>query len=250
MRNCAFLTMDDTADWSIDADLAFAPLQDLDWRCSWVPWRQPPADWDSWDAVYLAATWDYPDDPRAFGDMLAAIDHSRALLINDIDVVRWNMSKTYLRDLDASGAAIVPTLWFARFDSADLPGAYDHFDAETLVFKPVIGANAKHAFLVERSHLAQQSSELRLAFANQPFMAQPFIQSVQTEGEYSLMYLDGDFSHAIRKLPKRGDFRVQEEHGASILAVSPDAEMLDAGKTALSLVSPAPFHALRSGSRR
>jgi len=242
-RRCAFLTMDNTADWSIDADLAFAPLETLGWRCSWVPWRQSPTDWDDFDAVYLAATWDYPDHPRAFVDTLAAIERSRALLVNDLDVVRWNMQKTYLRDLQAGGASIVPTLWFSRFDEADLRGVFDRFDAETVVFKPVVGANAKHAFLVELSALAGHLHELQQAFADQAFMAQPFVQSVQTDGEYSLMYLDGEFSHAVRKLPKRGDFRVQEEHGASIAACDPAAGMREACRVALELVVSAPLYA-------
>ena len=105
---CAFLTMDSTEGWSIDADLGIAPLEALGWRVAQVPWRSGDARWDDFDAVYIGTPWDYPEDVGRFLQVLERIDDSGALLVNPLALVRWNLPKTYLRDLEGRGAAIVP----------------------------------------------------------------------------------------------------------------------------------------------
>jgi hypothetical protein len=74
-------------------------------------------------------------------------------------------------------------------------------------------------------------------------MVQPFIESIRTEGEFSLFYFGGALSHAIRKVPKAQDFRVQEEHGASIEAILPDPSLVACADGILALVAPAPVYA-------
>ncbi len=110
-KRCAFLTMDDTAGWSIDAGLGIPPLNALGWTVETLPWRSNGVDWNRQDAVYIGTPWDYPDDPDAFLAALATIDRSSAVLVNPLSLVRWNLSKTYLRDLEEMGAAIVPSIW-------------------------------------------------------------------------------------------------------------------------------------------
>ena len=234
MPRCAFLKMDSTANWSIDADLAFEPLAELGWHAEWLPWKTPDVDWDSWDVVYLAATWDYPDEPDRFIEVLEAVDRSRAVLVNPLDVVRWSVQKTYLGDLTERGVAVVPTEFFERFDECPAESLYRRFDTDTLVFKPVIGANAQHAFLVPRPDLERTRPGMASAFASRPFMVQPCMQAIYDDGEYSLMYVGGEFSHAIRKVPKPGDFRVQEEHGSTIIAATPTAAMRAVSEQAIS----------------
>ena len=235
MNRCAFLNMDSTEDWSIDADLAFAPLADLGWHAEWLPWKSEGVDWDSWDVVYLAATWDYPDEPERFIQVLESIDRSRALLVNPLEPVRWSVRKTYLEDLAAQDVAVVPTQFFARFDECPADDLYRTFDAHTIVFKPVIGANAQHAFLVPRAELDHTRPEMAAVFAERSFMAQPCMDAIYDDGEYSLMYIGGEFSHAIRKVPKPGDFRVQEEHGSTVTPFVPTQDMLAVSEHALSV---------------
>lgn len=109
VRRCAFLTMADTSGWSIDAHLAIAPLEDLGWSVDSVPWRERAADWHRYDAVYLGTPWDYPEDVTRFLELLADIERAGPVVANPLELVRWNVEKTYLRDLEERGAAIVPT---------------------------------------------------------------------------------------------------------------------------------------------
>lgn len=99
MRLCAFLTLEDPADYVIDDELAHAPLAALGWRVDTIPWPRTKVDWQTYDAVVIRSTWDYIDHPDAFLDVLAEVEHSGTPLFNGLDLVRWNVRKTYLRDL-------------------------------------------------------------------------------------------------------------------------------------------------------
>ena len=85
---CAYLTMEDTTGWAIDSDLSFAPMRAFGWSIDMVPWKSAGIDWDEYDAVYICTPWDYPDDPDLFLAQLETIDKSKAVLVNDISLVR------------------------------------------------------------------------------------------------------------------------------------------------------------------
>ncbi len=239
---CAFLTMDDTSGWCIDADLGVAPLERLGWSVEWVPWRRASVDWDRYRAVYVGVPWDYPEDPARFLDVLSAIDRSAATLVNDLSLVRWNLSKSYLRDLQTGGAPIVPSRWFESFDPAGVEGSFEWAGGGPIIVKPVVSTSAADTFLVAREEYSDLRPRLAKTFDDRPFVVQPFIRSIRDEGECSLFHLAGEFSHAIVKTPKAGDFRVQEEYGATIATLEPSAELIAAADRVLRLVAPAPVY--------
>jgi hypothetical protein len=242
-RRCAFLTMDSTAGWSIDAELGIAPLEALGWRVEQVPWRSAGTDWERFDAVYIGTPWDYPEEVTRFLDVLERID-ARTVLVNPLALVRWNVSKTYLRDLEGRGAAIVPSRWGEHLERGSLAACFDELQAERLILKPVISTNARDTFLLSREQARDAEPQLLRTFDRRAFVVQPFIEQVQAEGEYSLFYFGREFSHAIVKKPGAGDFRVQEEHGASIAPVTAtEGALLAAGDTILQLVRPQPAYA-------
>jgi glutathione synthase/RimK-type ligase-like ATP-grasp enzyme len=82
-------------------------------------------------------------------------------------------------------------------------------------------------------NLAQQADELKAIFANREFMLQPFLTGIVEEGEYSLFYFYGHYSHSILKQPGSGDFRVQEEHGGQLKSIQPCEEMLTTARHCL-----------------
>lgn len=240
---CAFLTMDNTDGWAIDSDLCFEPMHALGWSIDMIPWRSTGVDWQHYDAVYICTPWDYPDDPAAFLTLLEFIDASNAVLVNDIELVRWTMPKTYLRDLESRGAAIVPSLWHETFEPVALPGFFEAHHCDRIIIKPVVSTNAHNTFLLDRAVPAKVVEELESVFAARPFVVQPFIESVQAEGEFSLFYFSNEFSHAILKTPRREDFRVQEEHGARIVPAEPEMALLESASDVLRLVKPIPVYA-------
>lgn len=242
-RRCAFLTMEDTSGWSIDADLAIPSLNALGWDIDTVPWRATGIDWSQYDAVYIGTPWDYPEDPDGFLDLLARIEAAGTLVANPLSLVRWNLYKTYLRDLEERGADIVPTAWHDGIGAAQIPGLFDETGSDRIIIKPVVSTNATDTFLLTRGVDAATCEDVAGRFTNRAAMVQPFIPAIQDEGEFSLFYIGGVLSHAIRKVPKSRDFRVQEEHGARIDAVRADANLERTGNAVMALVEPQPLYA-------
>ncbi|HEY2712791.1 MAG TPA: hypothetical protein VGI60_09780 [Chthoniobacterales bacterium] len=243
MLRCDFLTLDNASGFVIDDELAYAPLAALGWRVETISWRTPSCDWRAYDAVVIRSTWDYNDDPDAFLAVLAKIERSGTRLFNPLDLVRWNIRKTYLRDLAARGVSVVPTIWRDRLIPQELAVLIEEVATDEVVIKPVVGLNARGVFRVDAGSARQPSAELSAYYARRELMVQPFLSHVVTEGEFSLSYFKGELSHAILKTPRSSDFRVQEEHGGFIRRVQPEAELVRAGEMALRALDSVPLYA-------
>lgn len=218
MTPIAFLTMDSLEGFVTYDSLTYAPLAARGWQVEAVSWRREDVDWSRFAAVVIRTPWDYQRAPAQFMAVLETISRATRLA-NPLPLVRWNLDKAYLRDLAARGVATVPTRWGYGLTPEALRHAYDAFATDTLVVKPTVGANADDTF---RLHAGADVSEVVRTFAARPFMAQPFVPAVAAEGEFSLFYFGGAYSHAILKTPRAGDFRVQEEHGGHIRACRPE----------------------------
>lgn len=238
---CAYLTMQDPGDFVTDHELAIGPMEKLGWTVERVPWRDPDTDWDSYDAVYICTPWDYPENAEQFLQVLERIEASRALLVNPLEVVRWNLKKTYMRDLEERGADIVPSTWFEDFP--DDVSAFFDAQGDKVVIKPLVGGSSTDIYVLSNPLADKYVGKLRETFDGRPFFIQPFIQNIQSEGEYSLFYFNAGYSHAILKSPAADDFRVQEEYGADILSVEPPAKLIEAASKVLGLVTPPPAYA-------
>lgn len=232
MRRVAFLTLHDPTGFVIDDDLAHAPLAKRGVTVENIPWDRPGMNWKDYNLVVLRSTWDYQHAAEQFLATLAAIE-GVTRLENTIDIVRWNMPKTYLRDLDAKGVPVVPTLWRMGLDAGELLSLFDAAGSNEVVIKPVVSANSQGAYRLDRATAAARAGEIEAYFANRPLMMQPFERGIVEEGEFSLIYFNGEHSHSILKVPKGGDFRVQEEHGGDIQAIVPDTALLAAGDAAM-----------------
>jgi glutathione synthase/RimK-type ligase-like ATP-grasp enzyme len=233
VRPCAFLTTDDLAGFVTDDELAWEPLRELGWAVTAVPWRSRSVEWSRFDAVVIRTAWDYHLDPDAFLRALERIDGSGTRLANPLPLVRWNARKTYLRDLSSRGLPVVPTVWGKDLEIGDFQRLFAELGADEIVIKPVIGATAYDTFRVGRHQGTDMAAEVAAVFAGREYMAQPFIASIVGEGEISLFYFGGKYSHAVRKTPKPEDFRVQEEHGGLIVPADPPAVLIALGHRCL-----------------
>ena len=233
MKKCAFLSMDSLENFYAYDDMAFEPLKKQGWLAEHVSWRKPDVDWSHYDVVVIRSTWDYQSDAPAFLACLDKIEASSAKLENSLALVKWNISKDYLRDMQRQGINIVPTLWFESFDLHQVQQGFKQFSTQQLVIKPLISANADHTYRLTAQSLVTLQDQLASEFAHRPFMLQPFLPAIVEEGEYSLFYFAGHYSHSILKKPKSGDFRVQEEHGGQLQSIEPDEEMLTCARHAL-----------------
>ncbi|MCW8925075.1 MAG: hypothetical protein OQJ84_02375, partial [Xanthomonadales bacterium] len=115
--------------------------------------------------------------------------------------------------------------------------------ADEIVLKPVVGANGDDAFRVSKSDPVPRLEGIAARFQDRDYMIQPFMPNIISEGEYSLFFFSGQFSHAILKTPAESEFRSQEEHGGEIRSVVPQDLLLERARQAMDTLSPAPLYA-------
>ncbi|MBT3205705.1 MAG: hypothetical protein HOM14_20225 [Gammaproteobacteria bacterium] len=241
-KQCAILSMDKLDDFESYDVLLDEPLANLGWKTHTVSWRDNSIDWNQFDVVVIRSTWDYQDDPELFIQQLKCIDQSSARLENPLELVLWNINKTYLKDLEQKGSYIVPTLWGKSLQQTELLAYFKQLQVDEIVIKPVISANADNTFRLTMNQAESLSDKLLSIFSTKEFMVQPFMQSIITEGEFSLFFFGGKYSHAILKKPKQHDFRVQEEHGGTLLKIEPEKALLQQAKKLNQLLSPDPLY--------
>jgi len=182
-------------------------------------------DLTGFDLVMPLLVWGYHRD----GDWQAQVsawERAGVRLQNSAAVLRWNADKSYLSRLADRGARVVPTRFVASLDETALEQAAQGFGAEVLVAKPRVSAGA---FQTIRWSPGQPLSDGPDGEA----MIQPYLPAIETEGEVSLIYLGGSFSHAIRKRPQPGDFRVQPEYDGIITPHAPSPDELEAAAAVL-----------------
>lgn len=242
MRRCAFLTLEEVGGFVIDDEHALAPLARLGWSVETVPWTQSTQPWAHFDAVVIRSTWDYWHDVPGFLATLEDIDR-QTRLANPLGLVRWNLEKTYLRDLDARGVAIVPTLWPREVTPGGVDDWCERLGSDRLVIKPVIGANGEDAWRIAADDPPERLRRVAARFHGRRALVQPFMPRVLDEGEYSLFYFGGRYSHAILKTPAPGEFRSQEEHGAEVRPVQPPARLRRRADAALQALAERPLYA-------
>jgi hypothetical protein len=155
---------------------------------------------------------------------------------NPLSIVRWNMQKTYLRDLAAKDVPVVPTIWRDGLRPGELGALFEATQSAEAVIKPVMSGNAQGAWRLDRASVKAHTTEIEAYYSGRALKMQPFEPAIDGEGELSLLYFIGEFSHGILKVPKPGDFRVLEEHGCEIRSISPEPALLAAGKAAIDAI--------------
>lgn len=182
-------------------------------------WDDASVDWAAFDAVVLRSCWDYHLRPAEFLRWIDRLEAAGARLWNPAPVVRWNAHKGYLLDLADAGWPIVPTALLRRGDRTDLADLLRERRWHDAVLKPAIGASAWGARRISAD--ATDAQDLEPWRAGHDLLVQPFMTEIAASGEWSLMFIGGAFSHAVRKRPGGGDFRVQYELGGSLEPLAP-----------------------------
>jgi len=242
MPKCAFLTIANTKGWFIDDDLVHPPLKQLGWEVENIPWDKP-TDWNMFDLVIIRSTWDYQDHLEHFFEVLNNIENSKATLLNKLEIVKWNLDKNYLFELERKGVELIPTVKTLGLEKSDFEKAFANFETNELIIKPSIGANADFTYRIKKNETIDYK-KLSVEFENRECFIQPFMQSIINEGEFSLFYFNDALCHTILKTVSKGDFRVQQEHGGVIFPVKkPESDLVKAADKAMDALPQKPFYA-------
>jgi len=202
-----------------------------------VDWTAKHWNWSGFDAACAVLTWGYPQNRAGFLACLASLESANIPLVNGLDTIRRNLDKGYLAELHKRGAPVPQTIFVDRIEEPVLTAAFSSLNCDEIVVKPRIGGGAWRQARVKRSEPYPPLDQLPPDAA----LIQPFIPSVVSEGELSLLYFDGVFSHALIKRPKAGDYRTQGHHGAQESGIVPEATALKAAEKVLQAEPGGPF---------
>ena len=175
-----------------------------------LPWTRAD-DLSQFDLVLPLVAWGYHVEYERWLGLLDRIEASSVPMINPPALLRWNSDKAYLAELAESGVPAVPTIAVEACCDADLEEARRRFASDWLVIKPPVSASAMGA------HRLGPTDDPPPESRGRPMIIQPLIEEISRTGEFSLMLFDGEYSHAVVKRPRSGDFRVQEYHGGTTL---------------------------------
>ncbi|MFK8053887.1 MAG: RimK family alpha-L-glutamate ligase [Woeseiaceae bacterium] len=239
-RRIVFLSQNNMDGYVCDDDEAFGAFAAKGLDVSVISWCADE-DWSAFDGVIVRSTWDYQRHADAFFSVLGDIE-SHTRLANDLSLMQWNMDKVYLQSMQAAGIPIVPTVFGNGMDASKLAALLAEADSECVI-KPTISAGAERTFRVPVAADDAVKRSVIDGHANSAWMWQPFLSQIVEEGEYSLFYFNGVFSHAILKKPQPGDFRVQEEFGGVITSVTPSETMRSAADAVMGYLDAAPLYA-------
>jgi glutathione synthase/RimK-type ligase-like ATP-grasp enzyme len=189
-------------------------------------WSDPGIDWSSFDAVLIRTTWDYF---QRYGEFLRWLKALPVPTINPLPLLRWNSDKRYLLELAEAGVEIVPA---HVVPAAGLGELLATMQGQDLVVKPTVSGGAWNTV---RGVAGEPGFEHALSVLpkDYEYLVQAFVPEVARDGEWSLLFFDGEFSHAVLKRAASGDFRVQSQFGGSIEQVVPSPAMLASARRSL-----------------
>jgi glutathione synthase/RimK-type ligase-like ATP-grasp enzyme len=201
-------------------------------------WDDPSVDWSLPEVCVIRETWDYHlkrDDFLSWAEQVA----KRTTLFNTPDVIRWNTHKGYLRELENQGVPIVPTEWLDAGSRADLPHIMSNNAWDEVVIKPTVSANAFETVQIRGEQVAEGQAHIDRLLPLRDMMVQPYIASVRDYGERSLIFVDNEFTHAVRRQPA-----LHLEEGSSTWAVAPVKPTEEESALAITALKAAGFPTL------
>jgi glutathione synthase/RimK-type ligase-like ATP-grasp enzyme len=186
-------------------------------------WDDPEVPWDAFDLVAVRTTWDYA--PRREEFLAWADDVARTTTVcNPAHVLRWNTHKGYLIELEERGAPVIPTAWLGQGDRVELAALLAARGWTAAVAKPAVGVGGRGMIRVHPGEAEHAQPELDRLLADGDVLVQPYLDTIEKVGELSIVVIDGEVSHAVRKRPREGEYRIHRARGGSYERVDPGAD--------------------------
>ena len=206
-----------------------------------VDWADPVYEWATTKFAVFRTTWDYFDRYEEFIKWLNKVKDI-VQFINPIELILWNLDKHYLKDLSQKGINITETKFIETGEHITLTNVLHEAGWKDAILKPAVSGSARHTYRISEMNVAEHEDIFKELIAKESMLVQPFQKSVLKRGEISLIYFAGVYSHAIQKIAKVGDFRVQSDFGGSVHNYSPTAKEIKLGEEAIQACSQIPVY--------
>jgi glutathione synthase/RimK-type ligase-like ATP-grasp enzyme len=236
MHKIAFVTYGQFQELATDDNLTAQCLSQQGIEVHSVSWDSTLVEWKQFDKIILRSTWDYHLRIEEFNLWLESMQQQGNLLYNPGEVIQWNMNKVYLKELSEKGVLIPSTIWLRQFACVQLKEVLTDRGWDKAVIKPTISASAYQTWLISPQTAAEDQYQLDKMLESGEVMIQEFVKEIQTKGEWSLVFFNKQFSHAVLKQTKTNDFRVQSSYGGTATALAPPSFILREAKRIISLI--------------
>ena len=205
-------------------------------------WDNPDFDWTRTRYAIFRTTWDYFDRMEAFMPWLEKTAEITQF-INPISLIKWNMDKHYLQDLQHNGIEIPDTVFIEKGEKRALTEIARDKNWTEFILKPAISGAARHTYRFSKTETEKFESIFTSLIANESMLLQEFQKNILTKGEVALMLFGGRFSHAVLKLARAGDFRVQDDFGGTVHNYMPTEQEIAFAEKVITNISPLPAYA-------
>lgn len=189
-------------------------------------WNDSSVNWASYDCLIFRTVWDYFEFPVEFAAWLEDLERQNIKTLNPLPIIKRNQHKFYLQDLQQQGIDIIPTLFIPKNTGLDL-SVLKEKNWHKAVIKPAISAASFLTTLFSQAEIAAIEAEYKPIALERDLLVQPFMPEIQKMGEVSLLFFQGEYSHAVLKKPKKHDFRVQSQFGGHYQAYQPEASVIE-----------------------
>lgn len=194
-----------------DSDrLLISPFRDAGYEVLPVIWNQKHIEWSDFEMVIIRSCWDSHLHPHEYFDWLSLLEQKQIEVWNPIPSLRWNFHKTYLRDLQQAGIETIPTVFCDVGTVCDLTTV----QWGEVVIKPSIGASAHEVSRFSRRDFSKAQRQIDQLLQKTGVLVQPFISEI-TQGEISIVFIAGEYSHSVLKVPRSGEYRTNYEFRGS-----------------------------------
>lgn len=201
-------------DWEVDDQLFFKSLIAHHIHYQVLPWDSD-TDWSQFDACLIRTTWDYQERFPEFIEWIERVS-KQTRLFNPTPVLLWNSHKRYLKELEDNGIAIAPSEWLLQGGQYNITHIMQKHGWHKGFIKPLIGANARECCRFDNTTegLALAQAHVDRLTPEEDLVLQPYLSTVEELGETSGIFFNNELSHGTRKIPVKGDYRVQDDYGA------------------------------------
>ena len=237
MKKIALVTYSGEPNLTGDDRLVLEPLKRGGAAAEIVNWDSGETDWGKFDAVVLRSCWEYHLRTDEFLSWIDRMDEQGIPLRNSAETVRRNIDKFYLKDLAGKGARVPPSVWVKIGEKIDLAEILENKGWSRAVVKPAISMSAFETWITSPDEARADQEKFGRISKTSGVIVQELVSEVQTCGEWSFVFLGGEYSHAVLKRPKMGDFRVQRDLGGTIdETAKPDSLLLGQAREIYNLI--------------
>ena len=232
----AFVTSSVKPDFTGNDQKVVDSLKSIGVEVTPLPWDVDTSLWNSFDLVVLRSCWNYHLHPEKFVEWIDRMEKEKVKMLNPSKIVRWNLHKAYLQELESKGVTLLETIWIEKESKPNLYSIMDEKNWEKVVLKPAISAGSFNTILVTKEEARKNQEQFETLFNQFDILVQKFMIEVQQEGEWSLIFFKKKFSHAVLKKPVKNEFRVQYDFGGTATATEPPAFILQQAEKILDLI--------------